>query len=68
MEKRRARVFPRRAFWIAAGVVLPGEDLMVFLCFAAFRTSVVSSWGVRSAMERRWRGAKGEVVGVEGVE
>lgn len=28
-------------------------DLMAFLCAAALRTSVVSSVGVRSAMERR---------------
>ncbi len=37
----------------------------------ALRIRVVSSAGVRSAMERRWRGAKGEVGGegeVGGVE
>jgi len=32
------------------------------------RTRVVSSEEDRSAMERRWRGANGEVGGVEGVE
>jgi hypothetical protein len=36
-------------------------DLMVFLWEAALRTSVVSSAGVRSAIERRCLGAKGEV-------
>jgi hypothetical protein len=42
-------------------------DLMPVLCLSALRTSVVSSAGVRSAMDSRWRGAKGEVWGVGGV-
>ena len=41
-------------------------DLMACLCDAALRTRVVSSAGVRSAMESRWRGAKGEVREVAG--
>ena len=44
----------------------PFSDLMSTLCFPALRTRVVSSWGVRSAMESRCRGAKGEVCGVAG--
>jgi hypothetical protein len=38
-------------------------DLMAVLCVAALRTRVVSSVGVRSAIERRCRGANGEVCG-----
>jgi cobalamin synthase len=40
--------------------------LMAVLCWCAFWTSVVSSAGVRSAMERRWRGANGDVGGAAG--
>jgi cobalamin synthase len=40
--------------------------LMAVLYFWAFCTSVVSSAGVRSAMERRCRGANGDVGGVAG--
>jgi hypothetical protein len=58
-----ATVLPERAFWINDGVL---PDFMAFLREAALRTRVVSSWGVRSAMERRCRGANGEVCGVEG--
>jgi len=43
-------------------------DLMAVLWELALRTRVVSSAGVRSAIERKCRGAKGEVAGVEGVE
>ena len=43
-------------------------DLMVVLWEEALRTRVVSSVGVRSAMESKWRGAKGEVAGVAGEE
>lgn len=43
-------------------------DLIAVLCEEALRTRVVSSVGVRSAMERKCRGAKGEVAGVDGVE
>jgi hypothetical protein len=42
-------------------------DLMEVLCDEALRTKVVSSVGVRSAMESKWRGAKGDVAGVAGV-
>lgn len=38
-------------------------DLIVRLFRPALRTSVVNSEGVRSAMERRWRGANGETGG-----
>jgi len=43
-------------------------DLTADLLAEALRTRAVSSWGVRSEMERKCRGAKGEVGGVEGVE
>jgi len=52
---------PRRFFGIE-------PDLMARLWEWAFRTRLVSSVGVRSAIEIRWRGAKGDVGGVEGVE
>lgn len=60
-----ATVLPERAPWRLVGVV---PDLMAALEDEALRTRVVSSVGVRSAMERRWRGAKGEVRGVAGEE
>lgn len=41
---------------------------MAVLWEEALRTRVVSSAGVRSAMESKWRGAKGEVAGVAGEE
>src|SRR6266536_5459598 len=41
-------------------------DLMEVLWEEALRMRVVSSAGERSAMERRCRGAKGEVCGIEG--
>lgn len=37
---------------------------MVRLCEDALRTRVANSVEVRSAMERKWRGANGEVGGV----
>jgi hypothetical protein len=43
-------------------------DLMEVLWEEALRTRVVSSAGVRSAIERKWRGANGEVWGVEALE
>lgn len=43
-------------------------DLMARLCEEALRTRVVNSAGVKSAIERRWRGAKGEVGGMAGDE
>lgn len=64
-EKVNATVLPRRLFWTAGGVL---PDLIADLCEEALRTRVVSSWGVRSAIERRWRGAKGDVWGVAGEE
>lgn len=42
-------------------------DLMAVLWEEALRTRVVNSEGVRSAIERRCRGANGDVEGVEGV-
>lgn len=42
-------------------------DLMARLCEAALRTRAVNSVGVTSAMESRWRGAKGDIGGVVGV-
>lgn len=54
-----ATVFPERAPWRLWGT--PDPDLMEVLEEDALRMRVVSSAGVRSAMERRWRGAKGEV-------
>lgn len=42
-------------------------DLKAALYTAAFWTSFVNSAVVRSPMERKWRGAKGEVRGVDGV-
>jgi hypothetical protein len=42
-------------------------DFMAVLCKEALRTRVVSSEGVRSAIERKWRGANGEVRGVAAV-
>ena len=47
--------------------VLIDPDFTACLWLAALRTSAVSSEGVRSAIERKWRGAKGDVGGVEGV-
>ncbi len=46
--------------------ISPVPDLMAVLWCAAFRTSVVSSAGVRSAMDRKCRGANGEVRDVAG--
>lgn len=52
---------PKRVFGI-------DPVLIACLCKEAFCTRVVSSVEVRSDMERKWRGAKGEIGGVEGVE
>jgi hypothetical protein len=41
-------------------------DLITVLCLCAFRTSAVSSEGVRSAMDSKLLGAKGDVCGVVG--
>ena len=43
-------------------------DFIDFLYEEALRTRVVSSAGVRSAIERKWRGGKGDVIGVAGDE
>jgi hypothetical protein len=43
-------------------------DLMAVLEEAALRTRVVSSAGVRSAIDKKCRGAKGDVADVEGIE
>ena len=53
-----AIVLPRREFWRFEGME---PDFTAALWVEALRTRVVSSRGVRSAIERRWRGAKGEV-------
>lgn len=60
-----ATVWSRSLCWRLEGTE---PDLTADLWEEALRTSWVSSCGVRSAMERRWRGAKGEVCGVEGEE
>lgn len=65
MEKIIAMLLLSRVFERLGGFE---PDLMDVLCDAALLTSVVSSWGVRSAMERRCRGANGEVCGEEGEE
>ena len=52
---------PKRFFGIE-------PDLTVCLCELALRTRVVNSAGERSAIERKWRGANGEVCGVAGLE
>ncbi len=36
-------------------------DFMASLCECALRTRVTSSAALRSAMERKWRGANGDV-------
>jgi hypothetical protein len=61
LENVSATVLPRSEFWMEGGVC---PDLTAFLWDEALRIRVVSSWGVRSAIERRCRGAKGEVWGV----
>lgn len=65
--KVMATVFPARAPRRVCGTS-PVPDLMAVLWAPALRTSVVSSPGVRSAMERRCRGAKGDVCGAAGEE
>lgn len=59
-----AIVWPSKEFSIDGGI---RPDLMACLWAAALRTRVVSSDGVRSAIESRWRGAKGEVAGLDTV-
>ena len=63
--KVMAIVFPVRVPSSEVGIE---PDLTACLWEWAFRMRVVSSEEVRSAIERRWRGANGEVGGVEGVE
>lgn len=64
LENMIAIVLPVREVDSERGV---RPDLMDSLCERAFWTSFVNSAGVRSAIERRWRGAKGEVFGAGGV-
>jgi len=40
-------------------------DLRACLCFDAFFTRATSSFELKSAIDRKWRGAKGEVAGVD---
>ena len=63
--KVMATVFPASAPRSECGIS-PVAPLIAALCAPAFRTSVVSSPGVRSAMERRCRGAKGDILGAVG--
>jgi len=65
--KVMATVFPAnaRCRW---GEMVPFPDLMSILCLYAFRTRVVNSVGVRSAIDSRCRGAKGDVGGAVGEE
>lgn len=58
-----AIVFPLREPARLLGIE---PDFTAVLEEEALWTRAVSSAGVRSAMERKWRGAKGEVIGVEG--
>ncbi|KAH3988703.1 hypothetical protein HBI23_132210 [Parastagonospora nodorum] len=60
-----ATVLPANAPRIESGIS-PVPDLIEVLWFSAFRTSVVSSAGVRSAIDIKCRGANGEVWGVAG--
>ena len=63
MLNTMATVWPAKdpiRFW---GIV---PDLIDRLCDDALRTSVVNSAGVRSAIDRKCRGAKGEVAGMAG--
>lgn len=60
-----ATVFPVKVPNNEVGIA---PDLTACLWEWALRTRAVSSEEERSAMERRWRGANGEVGGVEGVE
>lgn len=63
--KVMATVFPAKAPRSVWGIS-PVPDLIAVLCWWALRTRVVSSAGVRSAIERRCRGANGDVAGVAG--
>lgn len=65
--KVMATVFPANAPRKLSGIS-PVPDLMAVLCLCAFRTRVVNSAGVRSAIESKCRGAKGEVGGAAGEE
>ena len=60
-----ATVLPERASRRFLGTE---PDLISVLWEEALRTRVVSSVDVRSAMESKWRGAKGEMTGVAGEE
>lgn len=43
-------------------------DFIALLCKAALRINVFSSVLERSLIDKKWRGAKGEVLGIDGVE
>ena len=60
-----ATVFPVKAPRIDFGIEPDFKDC---LCEWAFRTRVVNSGELRSAIDNRWRGANGDVSGLEGVE
>lgn len=60
-----AIVFPERELGRLLGIE---PDLIEVLWEDALRTSVLNSAVVRSAIERKWRGANGEVFGVAGLE
>jgi cobalamin synthase len=65
--KVMATVLPANAPRRVCGIS-PVPDLIAVLCWCAFRTSVVSSAGVRSAIESKCRGANGDVGGAAGDE
>jgi hypothetical protein len=65
LEKVRAMLWPASEDVKCAG---REEDFAAVLCLEALRTRAVSSWGERSAIERKWRGANGEVCGVPDAE
>ena len=60
-----ATVLPARLPSTLLGIA---PDLREVLWEDALRTRAVSSVGVRSAMERKWRGANGEVWGAAALE
>jgi hypothetical protein len=62
-EKAIAIVFPVSAPRSDLGI---WPDLIARLCEAALRTRMVSSAGVKSVIDKRWRGANGEVYGCDG--
>lgn len=59
-ENMTAIVLFARAWELCFGA---DPDLIAALCSKALRTRAVNSFGVRSAIDSRWRGAKGDTVG-----